>query len=172
MAKVSPWSVKGVEPEAREAAKIAARRAGMTVGQWLNNTIRATAAQQLATPSRAPQSATSSDIAPYDGAGLSNSPTPPTDAIFENLLNLSNRLDRTESKTEAAVTPLADQVEQLSGQIEQVTERVEQVKSQAAGSTAPVERAVQRLSERLEKIEASRKADQDNHRRSLFGRDK
>ena len=34
-----PWSVKGIEPEAREAAKHAARRAGMTLGEWLNTVI-------------------------------------------------------------------------------------------------------------------------------------
>ena len=44
---VSPWSVKGVEPEAREAAKIAARRAGLTIGNWLNQIIRTAAAEQL-----------------------------------------------------------------------------------------------------------------------------
>ncbi|MDQ0392577.1 SEL1-like repeat protein [Labrys monachus] len=31
-----PWSVKGVGPDAREAAKELARRSGMTLGQWLN----------------------------------------------------------------------------------------------------------------------------------------
>ena len=31
-----PWSVKGVGPDAREAAKDLARRSGMTLGQWLN----------------------------------------------------------------------------------------------------------------------------------------
>ena len=34
-----PWSVKGIEPEARVAAKKAAQQAGMTLGQWLNRTI-------------------------------------------------------------------------------------------------------------------------------------
>ncbi len=34
-----PWSVKGIESEAREAAKDAARRAGLTLGQWLNQKI-------------------------------------------------------------------------------------------------------------------------------------
>ncbi|MFO1123644.1 MAG: peptidoglycan-binding protein [Hyphomicrobiales bacterium] len=34
-----PWSVKGIEPEVREAAKHAARRAGMTLGEWLNTVI-------------------------------------------------------------------------------------------------------------------------------------
>jgi localization factor PodJL len=34
-----PWSVKGIEPEVREAAKHAARRSGMTLGEWLNSMI-------------------------------------------------------------------------------------------------------------------------------------
>ena len=34
-----PWSVKGIEPDVREAAKLAARRSGMTPGEWLNSTI-------------------------------------------------------------------------------------------------------------------------------------
>ncbi len=34
-----PWSVKGIEPETREAAKEAARRSGMTLGEWLNSKI-------------------------------------------------------------------------------------------------------------------------------------
>ena len=38
-----PWSVKGIEPDVREAAKVAARRSGMTLGEWLNNKILETA---------------------------------------------------------------------------------------------------------------------------------
>ena len=34
-----PWSIKGIEPDAREAAKQAARRSGMTLGEWLNSRI-------------------------------------------------------------------------------------------------------------------------------------
>ena len=34
-----PWSLKGIEPEVREAAKEAARRSGMTLGDWLNSVI-------------------------------------------------------------------------------------------------------------------------------------
>lgn len=34
-----PWSVKGIEPEARVVAKRAARRAGITLGEWLNTVI-------------------------------------------------------------------------------------------------------------------------------------
>ncbi len=34
-----PWSVKGIDQETREAAKDAARRSGMTLGEWLNTMI-------------------------------------------------------------------------------------------------------------------------------------
>jgi len=47
MANNSPWSVKGVAPEAREAAKIAARRQGVNVGRWLSQTILAAASEEL-----------------------------------------------------------------------------------------------------------------------------
>lgn len=176
MAQKSPWSVKGVEPEAREAAKIAARRAGLTLGQWLNQTIRAAAARQLtSTPqpvAEAGDSEAEGGSTPDGTAYRARPPAPTNESIFENLVNLSNRIERTEKNTEAAVAPLASQVEQLSGRMEQVTEQVERVRSQTASATAPVERAVQRLSERLERIEASRRADSDSRRRSLFGRDK
>ncbi|MHB2166848.1 SEL1-like repeat protein [Alsobacter sp. R-9] len=39
-----PWSVKGVDVQARDAAKEAARRAGMTLGEWLNTVIAEEAA--------------------------------------------------------------------------------------------------------------------------------
>ncbi|MCA0422661.1 MAG: hypothetical protein LCH61_04945 [Proteobacteria bacterium] len=35
-----PWSVKGVEPDIRDDALVAAHSAGMTLGQWLNGVIR------------------------------------------------------------------------------------------------------------------------------------
>lgn len=46
MDKSQPWSVKGIEPETRNAAKMAARRAGLTVGAWLNQVILHAAASE------------------------------------------------------------------------------------------------------------------------------
>ena len=34
-----PWNLRGLRPETREAARTAARRSGMSVGEWLNNVI-------------------------------------------------------------------------------------------------------------------------------------
>ena len=48
MKQAMPWSVKGVNSDARDAAKEAARRAGMTLGEWLNTVISETAADREA----------------------------------------------------------------------------------------------------------------------------
>ncbi len=39
MKSTAPWSVKGIEQDARETAKEAARREGKTLGEWLNGVI-------------------------------------------------------------------------------------------------------------------------------------
>ena len=39
MSSGGPWSVKGIDPRARARAKTAARREGMTLGEWLNRVI-------------------------------------------------------------------------------------------------------------------------------------
>jgi outer membrane murein-binding lipoprotein Lpp len=159
----------------------------MTVGQWLNQTIRSAAARELVTTPNPPQGMgppdpsggganqggqTDNRPAPYSAAYRANPPASTNDPILENILNLTNRIERTEVKTDAAVAPLASQMKQLAGLVERCAEQVEQVKSQALGATAPVERAMQRLSERLEKIEASRKTSHDDKGRSIFSRDK
>jgi len=45
MSKAVPWSIKGVDFDAREAAKEAARRSGMSLGEWLNSVIADQAAE-------------------------------------------------------------------------------------------------------------------------------
>ncbi|MCC2100719.1 MAG: hypothetical protein KDJ12_06730, partial [Hyphomicrobiales bacterium] len=39
MNKAAPWSIKGVGFDTREAAREAAQREGMSVGEWLNEVI-------------------------------------------------------------------------------------------------------------------------------------
>jgi len=171
---VSPWSVKGVDPEAREAAKIAARRAGLTVGQWLSQTIRSAATEQLRNggrgaaaqdPSPTPNSPAGIDGMPGYGqaTGYSAQPPAPTmQAIFESIQKLSSRIEAAETKTAAAIAPLADQVDHLAKQIDEV-------KDLSGISTAPVERAVMRLSERIQKIEQDTGAPKRGGRWTLFG---
>jgi localization factor PodJL len=50
MNKAVPWSIKGVDFDAREAAQAAARRSGLSVGEWLNSVIAERAAEQQVAP--------------------------------------------------------------------------------------------------------------------------
>ncbi|HEX6858843.1 MAG TPA: hypothetical protein VF138_01395 [Caulobacteraceae bacterium] len=50
MTAPAPWSVKGIDPRAREVAKELARREGVTLGEWLNRMIT----EQREVPAEAP----------------------------------------------------------------------------------------------------------------------
>ena len=51
--KMHPWTIKAMSNEARDIAVIAARREGLTVGQWLERVIREAASDQVANKSDA-----------------------------------------------------------------------------------------------------------------------
>jgi localization factor PodJL len=53
----APWSVKGIDPKAREVAKDLARRSGMTLGEWLNSMIMEDEDEGYATLPRRSQAA-------------------------------------------------------------------------------------------------------------------
>ena len=60
-----PWSVLGIQPDARAAAEAKARRAGIPVGEWLNDMIRRSAEPA---PSEPPVFSASSERNPRNGA--------------------------------------------------------------------------------------------------------
>src|SRR5215468_6712417 len=59
-----PWHVKGVHPDARDVAREAARRSGVSVGTWLNALI-ITAADQEVPPGK-PEAAVPHGAGPAD----------------------------------------------------------------------------------------------------------
>jgi hypothetical protein len=87
----SPWSVKGIDPETREAAKLAARRAGVPIGVWLTQAVRQAAGidapkVEVATPTNR-----ETDLDSEIGSQIvSNSP------IGRAVVRISERLDRME----------------------------------------------------------------------------
>ena len=74
MARSSPWSVKGVDQDARQVAREAAKRHGLTIGEWVDRAIktRADSSEPItpaATPSElgtANHSSTTEPVAPID----------------------------------------------------------------------------------------------------------
>lgn len=162
----SPWSVKGVDPETREAAKMAARRAGLPIGAWLSQMIRAAAVVQLkGGPAPDPGAPTSGDPGPDSSPEAARGPGPsvpaPTmQALFDSIQKLNARLDAVESQTENVISPLEDKVDSLSRELDQV-------RGGGTVSTAPVERAMSRIAERVERLEEE---SSNKPRRGLFGR--
>ena len=169
MKPTSPWSVKGVEPEAREAAKLSARRADMSLGQWLSHTIRMAAKEQLKSggiagdSTNATQGAEAGNTATANANGAAGSagngaptgngptetsgpPAPTTAAVLESINRLAQKIEETETRTTSTIAPIVDKVKNLSEQIEGLS------KSQS-DDTAPLERALSRVAERLDHLE-------------------
>ena len=87
-----PWSVKGIRPEARETAREAARRSGMSLGDWLNSVILHQAEQDGIDAGASGQN----DDETY-GADLSS--------VHERLDDISRRIDRAAQTGPAAYAP-------------------------------------------------------------------
>jgi localization factor PodJL len=88
-----PWNVKDISPEAREAAQVAAARAGLSLGEWLSQAIaqeaRTLAAHEAQAAQRAPYRP-QAPVPPPNGYSYSASlaqpsapPQQPTMPIFE-----------------------------------------------------------------------------------------
>jgi len=85
MAAAAPWSVKGIDPEARAVAKDLARREGLTLGAWLNRRI-------------------------LEGGGA---PPDPSDSLHETVATLAERIDAVEQRSEDAIARLGRSVEEI-----------------------------------------------------------
>lgn len=128
-------SLEGLEPEARAAVNLAARKAGLPPGSWLTQAIFNAATSEFKQEVR-PQSVVSSHLPP----ALT------TEALLESIQKLTRRIEEAEAKTAETIAPLAKTVSDLSEQIKEVS-------TVAAVSTAPIERALSRFHDRLEKLE-------------------
>lgn len=193
MATNSPWSVKGVDPEAREAAKIAARKQGVNVGRWLSQTILAAASEELRSkrsdsdqrfsdngqnmngPREVRREEPAYDNPPRQDNAPSGPPALTAEAVLESIQKLASRIEQSEHRTTEAIQPIVQKVGELGEQIEEIKS-----KSGGGASTAPVERAMMRLSERLDRMEDTSKGPSRPSRTSddgagflgrLFGRD-
>ena len=115
----APWSVKGIERDARDTAKEAARREGMTVGEWLN---------QMIYTAGDPQSS-SGEI---EGLKLAD--------LVTAIELLNKRLGEMESASAAAVGELSRNI----GGVVERTQRLERVKP-AEGTNDDLAARLERL---------------------------
>tara|TARA_R110002110_G_scaffold92250_5_gene240465 strand:+ start:122 stop:790 length:669 start_codon:yes stop_codon:yes gene_type:complete len=158
----SPWSVKGVEPEAREAAKIAARKAGLTVGAWLTQMIRQTASDQLRSGGG---TASGHDSAGYNRpssprAEPHRGPSPQRSAQNEQYYSGNENWQSppqhqgygAEDPTPpGSAPPPAPTMQAVFESIQRLSNRIESAEQRTADTIAPIVEKVAELSEQLEK---------------------
>lgn len=155
-----PWSVKGIEPEAREAAKQAAHRAGVTLGAWLNQIIMEAGTDEVGRPGAEPRSGPSQN--PF-GQSVFSQPAPQPSAsatqidmapVAEVMREIVQRVESSERRT----ADLARRLEQSVGQLAERLEHSERAMEQSSDQRTldPLERKLQHLAERLEESERGR----------------
>ncbi|HVY02689.1 MAG TPA: hypothetical protein VG983_03450, partial [Caulobacterales bacterium] len=106
MTNAAPWSVKGIDPRAREAAREAARRQGLTIGEWLNQAILANEAALAQARGEAPP-------APYEPRGGTRD-----ERLAEALQQLAERLDANDRRNALAMTGLDRTLASVAARVE------------------------------------------------------
>lgn len=143
-----PWSVKGIDPEAREAAKIAARRAGMTLGEWLNSLILQSGeipeglAAQLAAEARREEAAGGR----HEYGGDDDEADDPGE-LQSRLESLSRRMESSERNSALAVSGIDHSIERLASTIESSRRLL------ATGEVA-AKSSVNELADRVERLQS------------------
>lgn len=146
-----PWSVKGIEPEAREAAKVAARREGKTLGQWLNEKIIDASDEEDADISAdtalRPPASSSGNPMPQQALQIDFSPV--TDALRD----LVHRLERSERRSENALTGLDETLADMSTRLERTERMSREPGFMGSSGGSGLDTTLAELRERLEKSE-------------------
>jgi localization factor PodJL len=162
-----PWSVKGIEPETREAAKDAARRSGMTLGEWLNSKILDSAEEheaapagryQRAAPARVETSIRLEDIA-EQLARIARREQNTAPASYgsenryedeENLTKILNRVESNERQTVEAFTAVNERLAVLSRQVLQTAKMPTISKPEEPAAFKSLETAMRNIVEHIE----------------------
>lgn len=133
MATSLPWSVKGVDPRTRDAAKAAARRAGMTLGEWLDHKIR-----DESDEGPAPSAPEQLDIA----------------ALSERLARLSQgRTDTAPRQAPPTPTPSREAIDSLVGQAAALESMTREANARTAGALDSITRWIEKTEDRLSSSE-------------------
>lgn len=155
-----PWSVKGIEPEAREAAKQAARRAGVTLGAWLNQVIMDGGTDEVGMADQnATRQAPLAPAATYTQATPQPTASRSTEAelapVAQAVRDIVARVEQSERRTQDLSRRMEQSVGMLAERLEG-TERHMDETMHDPRAYDPLERKIQQLAERLEQAEHGR----------------
>jgi hypothetical protein len=140
-----PWQIRGVSLQTREAAREAARRSGISVGEWLDRAILDLALQDGVDPRRLVQSPSD----PHDHGG--DEDTPPSCDLGWSVKPPCDHLAKTSPMLREAVSRKA--VEALESEVRKLAETREPLRTATpAESLLGMARAVQQLSQKVAKL--------------------
>ena len=129
MTAAAPWSVKGIDPKAREVAKDLARRSGMTLGEWLNRMIIEGEGQ----------GDTATVVDAFGGGAQDRSSKP--------YLHIATEGD-TPPRIEIAEHP-ADEVGRVAVALDRLTDRIEAAEGRSAAAINGIDQSVRGALSRL-----------------------
>ncbi|HEX2762040.1 MAG TPA: hypothetical protein VHM27_16070, partial [Rhizomicrobium sp.] len=150
-----PWTVAGIPPEAREAARAAARREGLSVGEWLTRRIL------RGFPDIEEELTDTEERAP-SGASLDSWGIPPSAASRRDTDTLIARVDRSESESNESWRHIEDQLRGLGRRMDS-SERIQDENSRRFSNSAQEQSKgfdqlrtnVLSLNQRLQRLERS-----------------
>src|ERR1700742_4390079 len=127
-----PWNVAGIPPEAREAARAAARREGLSVGEWLTRRILKSFGDlgSDAGSEGGRESRGSTSAAPYRPATVETAPTQSQDSD-----EMLARVSRTETDTQNIYRRIEDQMRAMTRRLD-ATERSQSENGRAMSKAA------------------------------------
>ena len=141
--------MKGIDPRARARAKTAARRQGMTLGEWLNRVIL-----EESDPSNAPWD---DALSAFPGFSPGSAPaSPDEDRLLRSMINkLGERLDSSEDMSTKALTNLDKALNQIAEKVAQGESRQTSVLSDARKHLDGMRKGQEELSKRIGSLEKS-----------------
>ena len=166
MTAAAPWSVKGIDPKAREVAKDLARRSGMTLGEWLNRMIIEGESQGAEAPvaDTFGGGAHERSARPYlhiakddDAPPRFEVPEHPADEVGRVALaldRLTHRIEAAESRSAAAISGIDQSVRGTLGRLAQSEREQIAVAARFEGAVDDIKSEQVRAAERLRRIES------------------
>ncbi len=164
--QANPWSVKGIETNTRETAKEAARKAGMTVGQWLNTVIQQSASELGAARDR---HMTSRPMAAGPGTANLDEHFDTLEARLSEMAQhlrsiqslsalqtpADDRFSSDDDSRSPVVRRLENDVMDLAEAIHTLTRRFDRSESDARSAWTSIENRLGSLDDKLDRISAS-----------------
>lgn len=161
MTSGAPWSVKGIDPKAREIAKDLARRSGMTLGEWLNRMI--VEGEPVGGADYAPDRALDAPDEPRvleisrPQAGprfeIPGHPADEVGRVAEAMERLSQRIEAAEQRSTLAITGIDQSVRGALARLETSEREQVSVAARFEGAVDEIRTDSARVADRLRRLE-------------------